>query len=178
VSTIAAIVLAAGSSSRFGPDNKLLRSFGGAPLVAHAVAAVRAAGADPIVVVTGHDAGAVRRALAEHRVTFIHNSRYEHGMGSSIAAGARAIQSASAILIALGDMPEVSGEHARALADAFDPGEPESICLPVFEGRRGHPVLFGAAHLDALRRPRRARDPRNERRARPRDPRARRRGAA
>jgi molybdenum cofactor cytidylyltransferase len=149
---IAAIVLAAGSSRRFGSANKLLERVAGEPLVAHAVDALLGASAAPVVVVTGHDADAVQSALGDRAVRFVHNPQYDRGMGCSLAVGARAVaDELDGLLIALGDMPAIRAEHARALLNAFDPQRVDAICVPVFEGSRGHPVLFGAGHLAALR---------------------------
>lgn len=149
---IAAIVLAAGSSRRFGSDNKLLEPVRGSPLVTHAVDALLGTKADPVVVVTGHDAEAVQRALGGRSISFVHNQYYDLGMGSSLAVGARAVpDTVDGLLIALGDMPEIRPEHARDVFDAFDPARTDAICVPVFDGKRGHPVLFGAEHVAALR---------------------------
>lgn len=149
---IAAIVLAAGSSRRFGRDNKLLEPVDGSPLVTHAVDAVLGANADPVVIVTGYDAEAVQRALGDRTVSFIHNRLHDQGMGSSLAVGARAAPgTVDGVLIALGDMSEIRPEHACDVVNAFDPARADTICVPVFEGRRGHPVLFGSGHLAALR---------------------------
>lgn len=148
--SIAAIVLAAGSSLRFGPENKLLTAVGGKPLVAHAVDAAIGAGAEPVIVVTGHDREGVERALGGRTVSFVHNPTHGQGMGSSIAAGVGALGEATGALIVLGDMPILRADHVRAVIAAFEPEHHGAICIPTFDGKEGHPVLFGRAHLAAL----------------------------
>ncbi len=104
----------------------------------------------PLVVVTGYEGDAVRAALAGHAVRFAHNDAYAEGMASSIRAGVEALPQVSGALIALADMPGLRPRHVEALIAAFADADPEAICVPTYRGRRGHPVLFGAAHFAAL----------------------------
>jgi molybdenum cofactor cytidylyltransferase len=149
VRRIAALVLAAGRSTRMGGANKLTLPLRGAPLVCHAVDALYGTSVSEIVVVTGHDEAAVRAALRDRGVSFTHNPDYASGMGSSIAAGIAVVADADAVLLCLGDMPAVPAIVVEALIAAFT--TPDAIVLPVHEGRRGHPVLFGSSHFPALR---------------------------
>ena len=150
------MVLAAGRSTRMGGANKLLEDVGGRPLVARAVDALLASHADPVVVVTGHQAAEVEGALGGRPLRVVRNSRPEAGMGASLARGVAALDRLrpppDGALVALGDMPDVSAAGLEALLAAFQEAGPEAIVVPVHGGRRGHPVLFGAAHLPALRR--------------------------
>ncbi|MGE0650840.1 MAG: NTP transferase domain-containing protein [Alphaproteobacteria bacterium] len=140
--TVAAVVLAAGRSTRAGSTNKLTAPIAGVAMVARVVDAVLGAPARPIVVVTGHEASAVRVALAGRDVTFAHNPDFADGMGTSIRTGIAAVPGeASAVVICLGDMPALaSGDIARLVA-AFESGGAD-ICVPVAEERRGNPALF------------------------------------
>lgn len=150
-SGVVGLVLAAGSSSRMGGDrNKLLEPVGGRPLVAWPVEAMRAAGVDPVLVVTGHDSEALRIALAGCGCRFVSHAGWPEGMGSSIARGARAAGQldAEGLLVCVGDLPGLRAFHVTQILEAFSGRE--AIVVPVHEGRRGHPVLFGAAFLDAL----------------------------
>lgn len=139
---IAALVLAAGRSTRFGPENKLLAEFEGKSLVAHVVEAARGAGLAPWVV-TGHEAEAVRAVLPGERT--IHNPDYAEGMASSLRAGLAALpETAGAALVLLGDMPKVRVSTLEALiAGAQTPGI--RAVVPAFAGRRGNPVLLKRA---------------------------------
>lgn len=139
---IAGIVLAAGRSTRAGPINKLTQPIGGTAMVARVVDAVLATAAAPVIVVTGHEAEAVRAALAGRAVQFAHNPGYANGIATSIAAGIRAVPAeCDGALICLGDMPALSAQDIDRLLAAFDPAR-APICVPHAGGRRGNPVLF------------------------------------
>jgi molybdenum cofactor cytidylyltransferase len=136
-------VLAAGRSSRMG-NNKLLVELAGKPLVRHAVEAVLASPARPVVVVTGNEAERVRAALAGCDVTFVHNPAFASGMASSLRAGIAAVPEAAGALVCLGDMPRVTAAHLGALRDAYRAANDEgAIVVPTCERKRGNPVLWG-----------------------------------
>jgi molybdenum cofactor cytidylyltransferase len=146
---VAAVVLAAGRSARMGA-NKLVEDVAGAPMIARVVDALLGAAVAPIVVVTGHKGGRVRAALAGRAVELVHNPEHARGMGTSLAAGVAALRGCDGALVCLGDMPWIRAEHVRALMRAFDPGRGRAICVPVYRGRRGHPVLLAARFFAAM----------------------------
>jgi molybdenum cofactor cytidylyltransferase len=146
---VAAIVLAAGRSTRMGERNKLLIEIDGKSMVRHVAEAV--AVAEPVIVVTGHQSERVREALAGLNVRFAHNEAYAEGLATSLRAGLAAVpRDAAAALVALGDMPFVLPADIRRLIAAFSPADGRSICVPVFGGKRGNPVLWGRQHLAAM----------------------------
>ncbi len=147
---VAAVVLAAGRSTRAGAINKLTAEVAGKAIVAHVADTLLAGPARPVIVVTGHEAAAVRAALAGRDVTFAHNPRYAEGVSTSIAAGIAAVpEDCTGALVALGDMPGLAaGDVARLLA-AFDGS---AACVPVAGGRRGNPVVFPRASFARLLR--------------------------
>jgi molybdenum cofactor cytidylyltransferase len=148
---IAAVVLAAGKSTRMGGDNKLLKSLHGQPMIARTIAALAASPADPIIVVTGNDAAGVEAALKGRAVTTVHNPRFAEGMSTSLKAGLAALpDDADGVLIALGDMPAVTGQAVACLIAAFNPTEGRAIVVPSFQGKRGNPVLFARAYVDEM----------------------------
>jgi molybdenum cofactor cytidylyltransferase len=150
---ITALVLAAGLSQRMGADHKLLLPLGSKPLVRHAVETLQHAAIEEIVVVTGHRASEIENALAGTAVRFVHNADFAAGMGGSLAAGAAAAgDSCDGILVCLGDMPLVTPATVTALVAAFAPARGRDICIPVFQSRRGHPILFAARYRDRLQR--------------------------
>jgi CTP:molybdopterin cytidylyltransferase MocA/NifU-like protein involved in Fe-S cluster formation len=137
---IAAVVLSAGASKRMGDANKLLAAVNGKPLAAWAVDAALASRADPVVVVTGHQGDAVRRMLRDRPLTFVHNPDFAAGLSTSLGAGIAALDDDIAgALVCLADMPRVTAGHMDRLIDAFDA---DAIGIPVFDGRRGNPVLL------------------------------------
>jgi molybdenum cofactor cytidylyltransferase len=148
---IAAIVLAAGRSTRMGDHNKLLLPLHGVPLISRTVTAVRGCPATAIIVVTGHDAQSVTKALDGQNVTFVHNPRYGDGMSTSLRAGIAALPSGTdGILVCLGDMPAIRADTIAKLIEAYDPVENKSIVVPTFQGKRGHPVLFAHFYRDEM----------------------------
>jgi molybdenum cofactor cytidylyltransferase len=137
---IAAIVLAAGRSARMGAENKLLADIGGKPMVRHVAEAALGSRGRPILVVTGHQEGDVRAALAGLDLSFVSNAEFATGLSTSLKAAVRAVPDAcGGALVLLGDMPHVAASHLDRLIAAFAPG---AIVVPVHEGRQGNPVLW------------------------------------
>ncbi len=148
---IAALVLAAGKSSRMG-SNKLMEPVGRKPMLEHTVDAVLASSARPVVVVAGHEASRVRTALRDKPVAIVDNPHYAEGIASSLRAGLAALPAGiDGAIICLGDMPTVRPDQLDRLIAAFNPLEGRGICVPVAEGKRGNPVLFGAAFFQEMR---------------------------
>ncbi len=140
---VAALIMAAGRSSRMGGANKLLTEVEGLPMVARAVEAALASKARPVVVVTGHDAARVRAAIGDRPVTVVDNPSYASGMASSLKAGLMALPvEIDGALVCLGDMPRIGPRVLDRLVEAFNPLEGRAICVPVWEGKRGNPVLW------------------------------------
>lgn len=139
---IAAVILAAGKSSRMG-RNKLLLDYQGKPILAHVADQTAAAGIDEIVVVCGHQAGKVRAALTGRKLQIVEARDYQLGMSASLRAGIRALPAGiDAALVLLGDMPQVAPDLIRRLIAAYNPLEGRAIVLPSHQGKRGNPVLF------------------------------------
>jgi molybdenum cofactor cytidylyltransferase len=149
---IAAIVLAAGASTRMGRQKLLLPMPDGRPLVRLSVEQVLAGGLDETVVVLGADAHAVSAALAGLPVRMVVNPRYADGQSTSLRAGLDALRpETEAVVIALGDQPLPDPGVVRRLVTAFrETGRP--MAVPVYRDGRGNPVLFGAALFNKLRR--------------------------
>ena len=117
---ISGVVLAAGTSSRFG-STKQLAIVDGRRLAQHAVDALSEAGVDEIVVVTGHDAGAVEAAVALPGTgRFVRNPAYREGQASSLAAALHSLDGASeAAVVLMADQPGVTADDVRALIARF-----------------------------------------------------------
>jgi molybdenum cofactor cytidylyltransferase len=113
---VAAVVLAAGSSTRMG-RNKLLLDLDGQPVVRRAVQAAVESGVDRVVVVLGHEADRVRPALDGLACEVIVNPDHERGVGTSLHAGIRAAADADAVVVLLADMPFVTAEMIRAVVE-------------------------------------------------------------
>jgi len=140
---IAAVVLAAGRSTRMGGPNKLLAEIRGRPLVRIVVEEALASLAKPVIVVVGHQRGEVEKALASLPVQFIHNPDFAQGLGTSLKAGIAAVPAdADGAIVCLADMPQVDASLLNRLIAAFDPDRGALIAMPTVEGRRGNPVLW------------------------------------
>jgi molybdenum cofactor cytidylyltransferase len=147
--SVAGVLLAAGTSSRFGEENKLLARVDGDPLVRRAGRTLAAAGVEPRVAVLGHEADRVAGALDGLGFRFVRNPDYAAGQATSVGAGVDAVSGASAAVFALGDMPAVDPATVGALVAAYRAGAGTALAA-AFDGRRGNPVLFDARHFDAL----------------------------
>jgi molybdenum cofactor cytidylyltransferase len=140
---IAAVVLAAGRSTRMGGPNKLLAEIRGRPLVRIVVDEAVASHAKPVIVVVGHERGEVEKALAGLPVQFVHNPDFAQGLGTSLKAGIAAVPAeADGAIVCLADMPQVDASLLNRLIAAFDPERGALIVMPTAEGRRGNPVLW------------------------------------
>jgi molybdenum cofactor cytidylyltransferase len=151
VTPAAAVILAAGTSSRMG-QHKLLLPVGGRPLVTYAVHAALSSRARPVIVVLGHNAAAVRAALPGPKLTLVTNPSYGQGMSTSLRAGIAAVPAASAgALVLLADQPLVTaGFLNRVLAAAQ--AAPEAIVAASYAGQRATPVYFPRGYFPELAR--------------------------
>lgn len=148
---IAAIVLAAGQSTRMGEQNKLLLPIGGTTLIARTVDTVLASQAAQTIVVLGHQAERVRAALAGREVTFVHNADFQQGMATSIHAGIGAVAPGTeGVMICLSDLPLVESAELDRLMAEFASHPHKSIAVPTYQGRRGNPVLFSLRHREEI----------------------------
>ncbi len=142
-----AVILAAGSSRRFGSVKQLV-PVDGLPMVRRAVISVSAAGADATVLVAGREAAAVHRAADASFLVV--NEHHEDGLGTSIAIAARTLGPvADALMFCLADQPGVPPAHYAAVARAWT-GTADAIVATAFDESVGPPVLFGRSHFDRL----------------------------
>ena len=148
---VGAVLLAAGTGSRYEAGNKLLATVDGTPLVRHAAATLTASAVTDTVVVVGHDAAAVRDALADLPVSFRSNPDYAAGQSTSVRAGIRAARERNwdATVFALGDMPFVDPSSVDALLEQYATAN-GSIFAAAYGGTRGNPVCFDSAHYGTL----------------------------
>jgi molybdenum cofactor cytidylyltransferase len=140
---IAAVVLAAGRSTRMGGPNKLLAEIGGRSLVRIAVEQALASRAKPVIVVTGHECERVEAALEGLPVRFVHNPDFAVGLGGSVRTGIAAVPAAAdGAIVCLGDMPQVDAALIDRLIAGFAPEQGALAVVPTIDGQRGNPVLW------------------------------------
>jgi molybdenum cofactor cytidylyltransferase len=148
---VAAVILAAGRSTRMGGPNKLLADIGGRPLVRIAAEEALASRARPVIVVTGHQRDKVEAALAGLKVERIHNPDFAEGLSTSLKTGLGAVPSeADGAVVLLGDMPQVRASLIDRLIGAFDPERGALVVVPSIDGKRGNPVVWSRRFFPEL----------------------------
>ncbi|SEG12417.1 nicotine blue oxidoreductase [Actinacidiphila yanglinensis] len=148
---VAGLLLAAGGGRRLGGRPKALLAYRGRPLVEHAVAVLREGGCDQVHVVLGAAADEVRARADLAGCVLVDNPHWADGMGSSLRAGLASLAAVpvvpTAAVIGLVDQPRVpAAAVARVIAAGRAADDlPSALVSAVYEGQRGHPVLFGAS---------------------------------
>lgn len=147
------LVLAAGASTRMGRQKLTLPLPNGIPLIQHVLENVAGAGLDGIMVVVNAGDDAVITAAQDGvgRWQCVRNPHPEQGMSSSLRLGVELMErsTAAALVVLLGDQPDVSGEVIRQIVAAFwASGKP--LVQASYHGQPSHPVLFGRALFGEL----------------------------
>lgn len=149
--SIAAVILAAGRSTRMGGPNKLLAELNGKTLVRIVAEQALASKASPVIVVTGHQGTEVEAALGGLDVKFVKNPDFAEGLATSVKAGINAVpESADGVVVCLGDMPLIDAKLIDRLVEVFAPDRGSLIVVPVAGGRRGNPVLWSRRFFPEL----------------------------
>jgi molybdenum cofactor cytidylyltransferase len=143
VSTTAAIVLAAGSSSRLGTPKQLV-DLGGRPMLESVVAATASWPVDVVIVVLGSGSDEILESVDLGEAVVVVNEGWEEGIASSIRVGLDVLTREPGwerTFIVLGDQPVIPDEVPELLLEAMDySGRP--VAVPVYRYERGNPVLF------------------------------------
>lgn len=141
---LSAVILAAGSSSRMGTDNKLLLPYKNKPVIAAVVETIINAGIKDVIVVTGYEADHIKDTLKNFEVQFIHNQHYAEGMTSSIKQGIIAAKG-NGYMICLSDMVMITADDYKLLENAFQEkilSDSQCIIMPCYNNKHGNPVIF------------------------------------
>ena len=135
-----AIILAAGSSRRMGTQ-KLLLPFRESTMIETVIQNVLASSVENIMVVLGANGDKIKEVTGHLPVDYCLNENHEMGMLSSVICGFRSIpEQAGAALVYLGDQPGIPPFVTEAVIEAYNE-ELHGIVIPVYENRRGHPLL-------------------------------------
>lgn len=146
---ICAVVLAAGLSSRMGVQ-KLLLPFGGKTVIGHIVDQILASSIDEVYVVVGHEPERISAELSGRAVSVVHNPDYKSGMLSSVRSGLQNLpEKCRAVMVVLGDQPSITTELVDQMIKSFTATE-KNILVPLYEGKRGHPLLFSSLYRDEI----------------------------
>jgi len=138
---VAAIVLAAGESRRFGQPKQLL-PVGNKTMIQHVVDTVLSSPVEQVVVVLGHRAAEIGASIADRPVEIVVNEGWKSGLSSSVRAGLSAVRpEAGAALFVLADQPGITTEIVTKLVKRYRETR-ALIVVPTHRGRRGNPVLF------------------------------------
>ncbi|MCY4149484.1 MAG: nucleotidyltransferase family protein [Gammaproteobacteria bacterium] len=141
-SSIAAIVLAAGRSTRMDCGNKLLADIGGKPMLHRTLSAIEGISLQQVVVVTGFQSNQIKESISQYPVGIVHNPHYRQGLSTSLRAGILSLaDSVSAAIVFLADMPDLTADVTQRLVYAHL-NSASKICIPVFCARRGNPILW------------------------------------
>ena len=151
---ISAIILAAGESRRMGVQNKLLLQIDSEVLIRKFVKSVSNSLVDAVLVVVGFEAEKIKAVLHDQAVKFVENPSYEEGMTTSIQSGVKASSNESTgLMICLADMPFAETSDLNLLIQAYNDyrsTESSLIIVPVFQGKRGNPVLFSEVFREKI----------------------------
>jgi molybdenum cofactor cytidylyltransferase len=152
--SVAAIILAAGASSRLGEPKQLLQ-FEHEPLLARSMRLAEAAGATPIFAVVGAHWDRISKELSTYPAIPIVNANWKDGIASSLHAGldaleARSTDTAGALLMTC-DQPHLTAEHLRGLIIQFHEHQSQRIVVSTYAGTVGTPAIFPAAFYPRLR---------------------------
>lgn len=143
---IAALILAAGASSRMGESKQLL-DWGGRPLLGYILEQARSWPVDQVVVVLGSEAETILERVDLGQAVVVLNPEWEEGQASSLRAGLAALEregSMEAAFIVLGDQPEVDPAVLPALVEAYRSSGRWAV-VPKYRYTRGNPVLVARA---------------------------------
>lgn len=150
---IAAIVLAAGQSKRYGSNKLLQRLPNGRSLLTNTVETALAAGCSPVLVVTGAFRDEVQHELATHKVEWVHNENWAQGMGTSIAAAARNLLNRQnhpdAAFLLVSDQPLLQVALLRKMKRLYEDHSPPAIWCDYGQAF-GPPVLFDFSLMETL----------------------------
>jgi len=146
---IDAIVLAAGLATRMGGAVKALTPVAGEPALSIVLRRVREAGIASPVVVLGHGADAVRRAVDLSGVRIVENPAPADGLSSSLRLGLSVVGTLGpGVLVLHADMPAVSATTIRAILEAAEEGA--RLAAPAYQGQRGFPVYIARSLFEEL----------------------------
>ena len=151
---ISAVILAAGESKRMGNENKLLLPIEGEALIRRFVRSVCLSQVENVLVVLGFEANKIKKVLIDQPVDFVYNPFFMNGLTTSIKTGIRASpKKFDGYMICLSDLPFAKTRDFNILLRAYSSfrvKECALVTVPVFQGKRGNPVLFSSEFREEI----------------------------
>ena len=151
--SIKKILLAAGSSRRYGSKNKLTEKFKGKHLIQHIRdTLLKVFHSSDLLVIVGHDCKTIINLINNEDITIINNKNYKNGIGTSISLGAAHLKSnIQGVMIIPADMPLISEEDLIKLEKKFIELNCQKVVLPKYEDTFGNPVILPKSYFSTLR---------------------------
>jgi molybdenum cofactor cytidylyltransferase len=144
-----AVILAAGESKRMGLP-KMLLTFSGRTMIEKVISNVSESKIDKIIVVLGAYREALVELISKLPVKYCYNDKYKKGMLSSVRCGFRNLSSVCrAVLVFQGDQPLITSNAINEVIEAYL-SSGKGIVIPVYKGRRGHPLLIDIKYRDEI----------------------------
>lgn len=131
-------------------SQKLLLPFGKTTVIGHVVDELLRSELDGVYVVVGHEGNKTAEELSGRHITIVTNPDYKLGMLSSVRCGVRALpQQCDKVLVVLGDQPAIASELVNQMVQSSSTTD-KGILIPLYRGKRGHPILFSTRYRDEI----------------------------
>jgi molybdenum cofactor cytidylyltransferase len=144
-----AMILAAGESKRMGKP-KLLLPFGDKTIIETIVEKVVSSNVEKTLVILGSDREKIEEKIKNYPAKIVYNRDFRSGMLSSVQCGFKALpEEIRAVLVVLGDQPNISTTVINKLIDAYKSSR-KGIVLPFYNKERGHPVLIDVKYREEV----------------------------
>ena len=145
---ISVIILGAGRSERMGQTKQTL-PFGTATILEKTIDNYAGSAAGEIIVVLGHQAEKIKEIIGDKSIGIVTNPDYRQGMSTSLIAGLKKIARGAAVMIALGDQPLIESRTINLLIREYERHD-KGIVVPIYRGKRGHPIIFSIKYKAEL----------------------------
>ena len=147
------ILLAAGSSKRYGDKNKLTESFKGKHLIEHIIhTLLKVFNPCELLVILGHDSKIIRDLIDNKDIKIVNNKKYKNGIGTSISLGIQHLDTTiQGVMIIPADMPLISAEDLIKLENEFIAHNCKKVVLPKYKYTIGNPVILPKSYFAILK---------------------------
>ena len=147
------IILAAGSSRRYGKTNKLVQIFQDKPIIRHVIDVLLEENEPKdLLVVVGHEKSKIIDLINNPNIKIVNNIDYKRGIGTSISCAMRHIEDyIQGVMIIPADMPFISKVDLQNLENKFIELNSTKVVFPKYENSLGNPVILPKSYFDILK---------------------------